>query len=75
MGLDIRFPIGFMFTLVGLLLVIAGFTYADAETLKRSLDINVNLWWGIGLIIFGGLMLFFAVRGAKAAKAEPAAKS
>lgn len=75
MGLDIRLPIGLMFTLVGLLLVIAGFVYTDADTLKRSLDINVNLWWGIGLIVFGGLMLIFALRAAKAAKTEPPAKS
>ena len=75
MGLDIRLPIGLMFTLVGLLLVIAGFSYTDAETLKRSLDINVNLWWGMVLIVFGGLMLFFALRAAKAAKAgTPPAK-
>jgi uncharacterized membrane protein HdeD (DUF308 family) len=75
MGLDIRLPIGFMFTIVGLLLVIAGFVYTDAETLKRSLDINVNLWWGVLLIIFGGSMLFFAFRAAKAAKLAPPAKS
>ena len=68
MGLDIRFPIGLMFTLVGLLLVIAGFVYTDAETLKRSLDINVNLWWGVLLMVFGAGMLFFALRAAKAAK-------
>jgi hypothetical protein len=76
MGLDIRLPIGLMFTIVGILLVIAGFTYADPETLKRSLDINVNLWWGLGLIAFGVMMLILAFRGAKAAKAEvPSAKS
>jgi len=27
-----------------------------------SLGINVNLWWGGGLLIFGMLMLFFALR-------------
>ena len=75
MGLDIRLPIGLMFTLVGLLLVIAGFVYTDAETLKRSLDINVNLWWGVLLIIFGGSMLFFALRAAKAAKLGTPPKS
>lgn len=69
MGLDIRFPIGFMFILVGLLLVIGGFVYSDAETLKRSLDINVNLWWGLALTVFGGFMLFFALRTDKLRKA------
>ena len=65
MGLDIRLPIGLLFTLVGLLLIIAGFTYTDADTLKRSLEININLRWGVVLVVFGGLMLFFALRGAK----------
>jgi len=75
MGLDIRLPIGLMFTLVGLLLILAGFVYTDAETLKRSLDINVNLWWGLVLVVFGGLMLFFAQRAAKAAKLGTPPKS
>jgi len=30
-----------------------------------SLGINVNLWWGGGLLIFGLLMLFFALRKEK----------
>jgi len=64
MGLDIRWPIGLMFLLVGILLVIASFTI-DPEQLKRSLGININLLWGLGLIAFGGLMTLFAWRGGK----------
>lgn len=71
MGLDIRLPIGLLFTLVGLLLVIAGFVYSDADTLKHSLGININLWWGVGLIVFGGLMLFFALRKPKDNPPQP----
>ncbi|PTX92523.1 hypothetical protein [Opitutus sp. ER46] len=61
MGLDIRLPIGLMFSLVGVLLVIAGFTVSPEE-LKRSLDININLYWGLGLIAFGLVMLIPALR-------------
>jgi hypothetical protein len=62
MGLDIRWPIGLMFTLIGVLLVIMGVaTGADA----RSLNININLWWGIVLLVFGALMLVGAIRGKK----------
>ncbi|PTY06381.1 hypothetical protein DB347_13215 [Opitutaceae bacterium EW11] len=61
MGLDIRLPIGMMFTLVGLILVITGATSSDSATLQRSLGMNINLWWGIFLVIFGGLMLLFAL--------------
>ncbi len=63
MGLDIRWPIGLMFTLVGLLMTLFGFaTRGDAEMYQRSLDINVNLIWGIFLLLFGGFMLLMAMR-------------
>jgi hypothetical protein len=63
MGLDIRWPIGLMFSLVGLLLTIFGFaTKGDAEMYQRSLDININLIWGIILLLFGGFMLVMAMR-------------
>jgi hypothetical protein len=62
MGLDIRWPIGLMFSLVGLLLTIFGFaTKGDAEMYKRSLDININLVWGIVLLVFGAAMLVMAM--------------
>ena len=63
MGLDIRWPIGLMFSLVGLLLTIFGCaTKGDAEMYQRSLDININLIWGIILLLFGGFMLAMAMR-------------
>ena len=61
MRLDVRFPIGGMFTIVGALLVIYGLV-SPAELYQRSLGINVNLWWGLVLLVFGALMLFFAFR-------------
>ncbi len=62
MGLDIRWPIGLMFTLIGALLVVTGLVNgADA----RALNINVNLWWGLVLLAFGVLMLLGAMRGKK----------
>lgn len=62
MGLDIRWPIGLMFSLVGLLMTIFGFaTKGDAEMYHRSLDININLIWGIILLLFGGFMLAMAM--------------
>ncbi len=63
MGLDIRWPIGLMFSLVGLLMTGYGlFTRGDAALYRRSLDININLVWGLVLLVFGGLMLFLANR-------------
>ena len=71
MGLDIRWPIGLMFSLIGAMLVIYGLmTGSDAELYSRSLGINVNLCWGSLLLIFGGTMLTFAWRGSKAETGE-----
>ena len=66
MEVDIRLPIGLMFTLLGLLLLIFGITTeADPELYKRSLEINVNFWSGLIMLVFGGLMLLFALRAKK----------
>jgi len=62
MGLDIRLPIGMMFTLLGALLAIYGLaTGSDSAMYQSSLNLNVNLWWGLVLFIFGAVMLFFAL--------------
>ena len=43
MGLDIRWPIGLMFSLVGILMTGFGFvTRNDAAMYRRSLDINIG---------------------------------
>ena len=63
MGLDIRWPIGLMFSLVGALLVIYGLaTGSDTEIYRRSLDININLRWGLVVLAFGAAMLAMAWR-------------
>jgi hypothetical protein len=65
MGLDIRWPIGLMFTLIGLLLT--GFGVVNRAG-SLSLGIDINLIWGGVLLGFGALMLFFAWRGGNAEK-------
>jgi hypothetical protein len=66
MGLDIRYPIGLMFSLVGLLMAGYGlFTSGETKMYERSLGLNVNLWWGLCLLVFGGLMLAAAIRAKK----------
>jgi uncharacterized membrane protein len=63
MGLDIRLPIGLMFTIFGLLISVYGiFTNSDTELYAKSLSINVNLWMGLFMLAFGGIMLYFALR-------------
>lgn len=63
MGLDIRLPIGLMFSLVGVLLLVAGSLYDNAAARTRSLGINIDLIWGLVLLAFGLWMLWMALRG------------
>ena len=73
MGLDIRWPIGLLFSLVGALLVIYGLaTGSDTEVYRRSLDININLRWGLVVLAFGAAMLTLAWRASRQ-PAEPQA--
>jgi hypothetical protein len=60
--LDIRYPIGGMFVILGAILTIFGLV-SDPELYRlHSLDVNVNLIWGCVLLVFGGFMLAMAVR-------------
>jgi hypothetical protein len=69
MGLDIRYPIGLMFSIIGVVMVGYGLFTGSDPMYQRSLGININVWWGAVLMVFGALMLFFARReAARAAK-------
>ena len=63
MGLDIKLPIGLMFTVLGFLLALYGIlTYSDTAMYKTSLGININLWTGGFMIVLGIILLIFARR-------------
>ncbi len=66
MGVDIRFPIGLMFTILGLLLTLFGlFSGSNSELYKISFDININLWTGLVSLVFGLVMLGLSLRRKK----------
>ena len=67
MGLDIRTPIGLMFGTFGLLLTGYGLATGGSELYQRSLGHNINLEWGVVLLVFGGVMLWLARRAARRA--------
>ena len=67
MQLDIRLPIGLMFTLLGALLALFGLI-GDKGTLQSSLGINVNLWWGLVMLVFGVVMFLLGRRGTATAR-------
>ena len=66
MNLDIRLPIGLLFASLGALLAVFGlFTgFTDSALYDRSLGININLWWGLVLVIFGAIMIALGRGGA-----------
>jgi hypothetical protein len=56
--LDIKIPIGLMFSVFGLILLVYGFaTNGDTALYQKSLSYNINLWMGGLMLVFGGLML------------------
>jgi hypothetical protein len=63
MGLDIRIPIGLMFSMIGFMLTIFG-AFSDHAIYQRSLGFNVNLIWGLVLLACG-LLTLIATRRAK----------
>ncbi len=70
MGLDVRWPIGLLFTLLGALLTGYG-VVSDPAVYRRSLDYNVNLWWGLCLLAFGLVCLALARRAGALKRRSP----
>lgn len=67
MRLDVRLPIGLMFSVLGLVLVIVGLVQ-NPTVFQRSLGININLWWGVVMLAFGVVMFLLGRRGTAALK-------
>jgi xanthine/uracil/vitamin C permease (AzgA family) len=55
---DLRVLIGGLFTLYGLVLIVAGVTDGTAELHKAS-GVHINLWMGIGMLVLGILFLLW----------------
>ena len=72
MILDLRIPMGLMFTITGLILTVFGFvTRNNAELYAKSLGVNANLWWGLVLLIFGMTMFLTGKRSQKRMEKNP----
>lgn len=60
---DIRIPIGVLFLALGFVLTVYGIaTKSDTALYVRADGIVINLWWGLIMLVFGGIMLFFGRR-------------
>jgi hypothetical protein len=64
MGLDIRLPIGIIFTIYGLILLVYG-ALTDPAIFQRSLGVNIDLWWGAAMLVFGFFMGGLALRASR----------
>ena len=57
---DLRLPLGWLFIIVGVLLLAAGFNGSPVSSDGHSLDVNINLIWAVVLLIFGAGCLVLA---------------
>jgi len=68
--MDIRIPIGLMFSIIGVILAVFGLFSNPRIYETHSLGLNVNLIWGVVLLVFGLLMLGLARRASKRSKPD-----
>lgn len=70
MGMDIRLPIGGLFSILGVMLVVYGFMTQGNEMYAKSEGININIWWGLVMFVFGAVMLVMGMKCGKSEKKE-----
>jgi len=64
MGLDIRIPLGLIFLITGGLITFWGIVTRHSDIYAKSMDVNINLVWGILMLVFG-LAMFLVGRRQK----------
>jgi hypothetical protein len=58
---DLRTPIGLFFAIVGAILIVVSFTMPGPDP-DLLTTVNVNLYSGIAMLVFGSVMLWLARR-------------
>lgn len=56
---DLRYLIGGLFTVYGIVLVIVGITDSKAE-IRKAAGVHINLWTGLGMLAVGLAFLAWA---------------
>jgi hypothetical protein len=62
MGLDIRIPLGLIFIFTGGLMTVFGMFTQHSAIYDKSMGVNLNMGWGVIMLIFGAVMFFFGRR-------------
>ena len=64
MEIDLRIPLGMMFSMMGAVLSAFGLaTRTRPDLYIKSLGINGDIWWGLVILIFGIIVLNLGRRG------------
>lgn len=58
---DLRRPTGYLFSLLGLILVIYGLLRPEVRAPLEA-NVDVNLWCGSAILVFGGILLWLSYR-------------
>ena len=64
MGLDIRLPIGIIFSVYGVIMIAFG-ALTDPAVFERSMGVNIDVWWGAAMLVFGLFMGALALRASR----------
>jgi len=62
MGLDIRVPLGLIFLITGGMMSLYGLFTRNSAIYQKSMGVNLNLGWGLIMLVFGAVMFFFGRR-------------
>ncbi len=70
--MDIRLPVGAIFTIYGVLLTVYGLIAGDGEARHMLLGLQVNIVAGVGMLIFGVSFLYLARKGTPSVRSSSA---
>lgn len=71
MNLDLRIPMGMLFSIVGVIMSVYGLFTRGSVIYERSVGMDINLIWGTVMLVFGLTMFLL---GRRADKRPPAAE-
>jgi hypothetical protein len=70
MNLDLRVPMGMLFTIVGAIMFLYGLFTRGSVIYERSAGMDINLIWGSVMLVFGVTMFALGRRADKRPRAQ-----